>query len=99
VGASSSGLEQNVTHQGCPPGPTAAPLVAWTHTTAPAPQPMPAHAALSTSCATNTPATRSAANITTPWLCCRCAKPQPLWVRQGFVRHGRRPGWHHDHSP
>ena len=39
---------------------------------------------------------------TTLWLCRRCARPQPAWVRQGFLRHGLRPargGWRHDHSP
>ena len=47
-------------------------------------------------------ATTAMTTATTPWLCRRCARPQPGWVRQGFVRHGlrhARAGWHHDHSP
>jgi hypothetical protein len=91
-----------VTHQGCPSGVAAAPLVVWTHHTTLAPG--PADTAATTPMAT-TPATTSIAvttTATTPWLCRRCARPQPGWVRQGFLRHGPhpvRPGWRHDHSP
>ncbi len=47
-----------------------------------------------------TPTTTS--TTTTPWLCRRCARPQPGWVRQSFLRYGlrlARGGWRHDHSP
>ena len=90
-------LQQNVTHQGCPPGVTAAPLAAWTHHTTSATK--PAHTAAATPIGTTTTVTPT---VTTPWLCRRCAKPQPGLVRQGFLRHGPRPvrpGWRHDHSP
>jgi hypothetical protein len=95
--ASDGGREQNVTHQGCPPVPPAAPLVACTPHTTPTPEPAPAQAATIT---TGT-ATATVPAATMPWLCQRCAKPQPLLLRQGFVRHGpsARSGWRHDHWP
>ena len=75
-------MQQNVTHQGCPPGVAAAPLAAWTSHTSSAHE--PAHTAATTPIATTSTAT-------TPWLCWRCARPQLAWVRQGFLRHGLRP--------
>jgi hypothetical protein len=87
-----------VTHQGCPPGVAAAPLVACTHHTSSAPEPADP--------APVTPITAAITASTTPWLCRRCARPQPAWFRQGFLRHGPRlgvhpvrPGGRHDHSP
>ena len=100
------GLQHNVTHQGCPPGVAAAPLAAWTHHTTSAPE--AAHTATATPisatqiAATPTATTATTTTTTTPWLCQRCARPQPAWVRQGFLRHGPRPAgprWRHDHSP
>jgi len=105
--ASDGGREQNVTHQGCPPGVSAALLDACKpHTTptpepaldlAPALTPAPAQAATIT---TGT-ATATVPAATMPWLCQRCAKPQSGLLRQGFVRHGpsARSGWRHDHWP
>jgi len=100
-GQDGGGHEQNVTHQGCPPGPVAAPLVACTpHTTSAS---APAYAAASTVTAVTATVTTT---TSTAWLCRRCARQQPAGVRQGFLRHGlrpgpqsSRPGWHHDHSP
>ena len=91
AGGDGGGREQNVTHQGCPPGPVAAPLVAWTHPTTSAPEPAD----------TADTAATAMTIATSPWRCRRCARPQPGWVRQGFVRHGltARPGSRHDHSP
>ena len=92
------GLQQNVTHQGCPPVAATAPLAAWTHHTTSAPE--PAHTAATTPIAAG-PMTATATPAA-PWLCRRCAAQLPGWVRQGFVRHGPRPSrprWRHDHSP
>lgn len=89
--------EHNVTHQGCPPGPAAAPLVACTTHTTPAPEPARAPA-----CTVSVAATSATPTTTTPWLCRRCARALPGWVRQGFLRHGARSlpsGSRHDHSP
>jgi hypothetical protein len=89
-----------VTHQGCPPGVAASPLAAWTPPTTSAPE--PAHTAANPIAATPTATTPTTPTTPTPWLCRRCARPQPGWVRQGFLRHGLRParsGWRHDHSP
>ena len=97
-GAGDGGQQQNVTHQGCPPGVAAAPLAAWTHHTTSAPE--PAATAATTPIAMATATTTPTAP--TPWLCRRCARPQPGLVRQGFLRHGPRPvrpGRRHDHSP
>ncbi|MEI7464996.1 MAG: hypothetical protein WCJ87_06600 [Burkholderiales bacterium] len=102
-----------MTHQGCPPGVAAAPLAAWTHHTTSLPEPADPAATTPIAVATTATATANAtANATatatapTPWLCRRCARAQPAWVRQGFLRHGPRlgvhpvrPGWRHDHSP
>ena len=102
------GLQQNVTHQGCPPGVAAAPLAVWTHHTTSAPESAGTAATAPIAIAPIATALIATALIattptaTTPWLCRRCAKPQPGWVRQGFLRHGLRPvrpGWRHDHSP
>ena len=91
-----------MTHQGCPPGVAAAPLAAWTHHTTSGPEPADT-ATTNPMAATAIAATPTATTATTtPWLCRRCARPQPGWVRQGFLRHGRRPArprWRHDHSP
>lgn len=92
--------EHNVTHQGCPPGPAAAPLVACTPHTIPVPE--PAQAAACTASAAASTSAPAPAITTTPWLCRRCARTLPDWVRQGFVRHGPRSGRsgsRHDHSP
>ena len=96
-----------MTHQGCPPGVAAAPLAAWTPHTTSAPEPSDVAATTATTpmtvATTSTMTTATAPTATTPqWLCRRCARPQPAWVRQGFLRHGprpARPGWRHDHSP
>ena len=98
AGCDGSGSEHNVTHQGCPPGTVAALLVVWTHHTTPQAKAVDATAATTTA-ATTTAAITTAAS---PWRCRRCAKPQPGWVRQGFLRHGPHParsGRRHDHSP
>ncbi len=96
-------LQQNVTHQGCLPGVAAAALAAWTHHTTSAPEPAGTAATTPMAMATTAPTTATATiAATTPWLCRRCARPQPACVRQGFLRHGlrpARPGWRHDHSP
>ena len=99
-----SGHERNVTHQDCPPWPLAAPLVICTpHATT---TPEPAHAAAIAVTPVAATATATAMTTTTPWLCRRCAWQQPVYVRQGFLRHGLRlslhmasSGWRHDHSP
>ena len=96
VADTGGGQEQKVTHQGCPPGPVAAPLVAWTQPTTSAPAPASASASTVTADAATTTVTSTA------WLCRRCAKQLPMCVRQGFLRHGvhpTRPRWRHDHSP
>jgi hypothetical protein len=91
-----AGGAHNVTHQGCPPGVGAAPLVAWKHDGA-------------ASNLDDTPATPATQDMTpaAPWHCRRCAAAQPAWVRQGFLRHSTRagvpstspPGRRHDHWP
>ena len=77
-----------VTHQGSPPGVTAAPLAACTPDI--------------TSTQTRPPASTPAPS--TVRRCYRCAAEQPDWLRQGFLRRGRHAmtlptGWRHDHSP
>ena len=105
-GDAGGGLQQNVTHQGCPPGVAAAPLVAWTHHTTSAPEPACTATTSPIAATTTVTATATATTAITPGLCRRCARLQPAWVRQGFLRHGprlgvhqARPGWRHDHSP
>ena len=96
-GDGGGGLEQNVTHQGCPPEVVTAPLAVWTQTTTSAPVP----ADTATIIPNAVPIT-VATNATTPWRCRRCGRPQPAWVRQDFLRRGPRPvrsGWRHDRSP
>ena len=90
--------QENVTHQGCPAGPLAAPLAVWTASTPSTPKPADAVAATLAA----TALTAAATNLPTPWLCQRCAKPLAAWVRQGFLRHSphaARPRWRRDHSP
>ena len=90
---------QNVTHQGSQLGMASAPLAVWIHDsatacvagttadiTAPSAPPEPGIA---------TPAATSTAG----WACRRCGARQPAALRQGFVRHGLRARWRHDHSP
>ena len=94
-------LQQNVTHQGCPPVAAAAPLVSCLPHTPQAPEPELA-VALTSLMTTAAVATAAVATAASPWLCRRCAAQLPGWVRQGFVRHGPRlasPRWRHDHSP
>ncbi len=100
-GDGGGGLQQNVTHQGCPPGVAAASLAAWTHHTTSAPEP-----AQTAAMAATTPialaTTTATLTAVAPWRCRRCARPQPGLVRQGYLRHGPRPvrpGWRHDHGP
>ena len=94
VADTGGGQERNVTHQGCPPGPVAAPLVAWTQpsTSAPAPASASASAVTATRPPPPSPPCGSAA----------AAQPLTHGVRQGFLRHvahPTRPRWRHDHSP
>jgi hypothetical protein len=87
----------NVTHQGSRLGVASAPLATWTHDRASA-------------CLTGVAADISAPNappepgIATPvvtrgWACRRCGARQGAAVRLGFLRHGLRGRWRHDHSP
>ena len=101
-GDGGGGRKHKVTHQGCPPGSAAAPLVAWTSPTAtptsmpklaPEPEPEPAHPHASVSIGIA---------ATLPGQCRRCARPLHGWVRQGFLRHvlhRAQPRRRHDHSP
>jgi hypothetical protein len=83
------GGEHYVTHQGSQPTVAAAPLAAWTHDTA-------SSGLDDIAAAPKQPAS------TAPWYCRRCGAPQPAWLRQGFVRHGRHvplAGRRHDAAP
>ena len=91
---------QKVTHQGCQSEVADAPLSAWT--------PNPSAVIADIADLAHAPAHEitPAVAIDTPevaHLCCRCAAPLGLWVRQGFLRHGRRAAVpllpRHDHSP
>ena len=96
-GSGSGSGEHNVTHQGCPPRPDAALLVAWTPPTTSAPE--PAHTSPNAGASTAANTVTTAVSI---WRCWRCAKPPTNWVRQGFLRHGPPParsGRRHDHCP
>jgi hypothetical protein len=89
------GGEQNVTHQGSQPTVAAAPLAAWTHDTASI-GPEATAAALTPAPAPQQPVSAAL------WYCRRCAAPQPTWLRQGFLRHGRHgtpAGRRHDAGP
>ena len=88
----SGGGEQNVTHQGSQPAVAAAPLAAWTHDTA----------SIRPDATAAAPAPLQPVP-TAPWYCRRCGAPQPAWLRQGFLRHGRHgaapAGRRHDAGP
>ena len=79
-------LAKIVTHQGSHDRPSDAVLPA-TQTSALAIQP----------CTTTTSIAATAAHHPHPWRCHWCCMPCATLVRQGFVRHSRRP--HHGHSP
>ena len=87
------GGANNVTHQGSQLRVGAAPLAAWTHDTT--------SSGMDAAGAASTPQDVSAP--TAPWRCRRCATPQGIWVRQGFLRHAARvampAGRRHDRGP